>query len=167
MSARSGATGSGEAPCKNCRATELQCTYLAVLKKKGPKGRRTVREFKPVPIQRPRIFDQAPRPESLYIIQPRARDQLPNPHALDQPRHHEAVLDPVATQTEEVGSVDVAFHLSPLLSEDLSGCLLHTQISYHANLGPRIDLQYDVPSWGLSAALWAHCRHLCTRCATA
>ncbi|KAH8752691.1 hypothetical protein F5882DRAFT_484178 [Hyaloscypha sp. PMI_1271] len=58
----------GEAPCKNCRATELQCTYLAVPKKKGPKGWRTVREFKPVPIQRPRIFDQAPRPESFSPI---------------------------------------------------------------------------------------------------
>jgi hypothetical protein len=30
----------GVTPCANCVVTELQCTYLAVPKKKGPKGRR-------------------------------------------------------------------------------------------------------------------------------
>src|SRR2546430_2844811 len=37
----------GKNPCANCQITELQCTYLAVPKKKGPKGRRTNKEDVP------------------------------------------------------------------------------------------------------------------------
>ncbi|KAH7413072.1 RING-3 [Cadophora sp. MPI-SDFR-AT-0126] len=49
----------GEKPCKNCQVTELQCTYLAIPKKKGPKGRRIAKDVKPVALQRPKIFEHS------------------------------------------------------------------------------------------------------------
>jgi hypothetical protein len=49
----------GAKPCTNCLSTELTCTYLAVPKKKGPKGKR-IKTACPKLTKLPYVLNQAP-----------------------------------------------------------------------------------------------------------
>lgn len=53
----------GSNPCLNCVSTELQCTYLAIPKKKGPKGRRIGKDSLRKPIQQPFSIPRVITPE--------------------------------------------------------------------------------------------------------
>ena len=48
---------SGSVPCKNCGQANLQCTYLAIPQKKGPKGSRAkvISEIRDTQLQKPPV----------------------------------------------------------------------------------------------------------------
>ena len=57
---------SGGQPCKNCGATNLQCTYLAIPQKKGPKGSRAkvISEIRDTQLQQHQSQPPLPSPQA-------------------------------------------------------------------------------------------------------
>jgi hypothetical protein len=68
---------SGGQPCKNCGATNLQCTYLAIPQKKGPKGSRAkvITEIRDTQLQHQSQLDaqQVTPQSSAPLVSPPAR----------------------------------------------------------------------------------------------
>lgn len=65
-------------PCANCQTTNLSCTYLAIPKKKGPKGpsSRTPRAVLKMQMRQ----EQAKQPDSLLAdVRPKSTPSLPSP----------------------------------------------------------------------------------------
>ncbi|CZR55952.1 related to transcription activator amyR [Phialocephala subalpina] len=103
----------GTNPCNNCISTDLQCTYLAVPKKKGPKGKRTVNNgVGPRPTQLPR-----PRPYNLNPPGRPARDQLP--HRIEPTQTQEAPPRPKTSNDNATDEVSLGFRSSPLVTDEL------------------------------------------------
>ena len=138
----------GEKPCKNCQITELQCTYLAIPKKKGPKGRRIAKDVKPVPIQRPRIFEHASNgpPATTREQQPidtASRGTETNDFSLFNILNPTPnVLSPESGPTVASSSTDdnaSTFRASPLLSADLVKTCLDAFFTHKYPIMPVLD----------------------------
>jgi len=138
----------GEKPCKNCQITELQCTYLAIPKKKGPNGRRIAKDVKPVPIQRPRIFEHASNgpPATTREQQPidtASRGTETNDFSLFNILNPTPnVLSPESGPTVASSSTDdnaSTFRASPLLSADLVKTCLDAFFTHKYPIMPVLD----------------------------
>lgn len=71
----------GTNPCLNCLSTELQCSYLAIPKKKGPKGRRIGKGSfrKPIQQQFPPPQVAPPQNNSLPVVETRTPELVSDP----------------------------------------------------------------------------------------
>ncbi|KAH7327267.1 RING-3 [Rhexocercosporidium sp. MPI-PUGE-AT-0058] len=167
----------GTAPCKNCQITELHCTYLAVPKKKGPKGRRIAKEVKPIPIQRPRIFEQsnppAPDPAGLqHPIHTPVNSANAEPHdfslfniLIPTPNVLSPENGPSIASSSSADSNASGFRASPLLSAELVKTCLDAFFTHKYPIMPILDLDityaiiphlHEMPEqYGLIAALCA------------
>ncbi|KAG4444360.1 hypothetical protein IFR05_000125 [Cadophora sp. M221] len=167
----------GETPCKNCQITELPCTYLAVPKKKGPKGRRIAKDVKPTSIQRPQIFEQnkpptAPPPLRHPIHTPvgsltntDANEFSPfnflNPSLIGPPPDTGPSIASSSSADDSVSG----FRASPLLSADLVKTCLDAFFTHKYPIMPVLDLNttyatlphlHEMPEqYGLIAAMCA------------
>lgn len=92
----------GTAPCNNCQATSLPCTYLLIPKKKGPKGPST-RTPRAVLKMRMNQEQSARSDTSLPDIQPAMSP----------------IISPVRDNTIPDGPLSRRFEPSPLLSMDI------------------------------------------------
>jgi hypothetical protein len=88
---------SGGQPCKNCGATNLQCTYLAIPQKKGPKGSRAkvISEIRDTQLQQHQGSPQQPvQHHQAPLVSPPARG--PNDHS---PFNFNSPLSPTLGRT--------------------------------------------------------------------
>lgn len=130
----------GSMPCANCKATELQCTYLAVPKKKGPKGRRipkanagsgkTALPFQrsPPPGSQQNVGIGSPLPAgSTYVLPSELPSQLPLPE-FQLPMSGSRIepegfrgSSPISPRISEAShaSQRIGFQRSPLVSDAL------------------------------------------------
>ncbi|CZT04548.1 related to transcription activator amyR [Rhynchosporium agropyri] len=165
---------SGDTPCKNCVVTELQCTYLAVPKKKGPKGRRIHKDAKPLPLQTPKIFEQND-PSRTVPLQDSAHPppgtgteptrfslfNILNPTPFVQSPNNE----PSAASSSPVDDILSGFRASPLLTADLVKTCLDAFFTHKYPIMPIMDpdatyamlprLHESPEQYGLVAALCA------------
>ncbi|KAL2061209.1 hypothetical protein VTL71DRAFT_7482 [Oculimacula yallundae] len=164
----------GENPCKNCLVTELQCTYLAIPKKKGPKGRRINKEVKAIPIQRPNLFSQDGSSESLQGQHPVHMSQGTSTESSDSsvfsiPNQGQSILSPdygpsIAASSPVDDSIS-GFRASPILSADLIKTCLDAFFTHKYPIMPILDpgATYDMlpylhenpEQYGLIASLCA------------
>ncbi|KAK0127519.1 hypothetical protein ONS96_007053 [Cadophora gregata f. sp. sojae] len=136
----------GEKPCKNCQITELQCTYLAIPKKKGPKGRRMAKDVKPVPIQRPRIFEYTSNGQfpAAREQQPASRGTETNDFSLfnilnPTPNVLSPESGPTVASSSSADDNATAFRASPLLSADLVKTCLDAFFTHKYPIMPVLD----------------------------
>ncbi|KAH6672201.1 RING-3 [Halenospora varia] len=122
----------GANPCANCRTTELMCTYLAVPKKKGPKGRRVgcpQNADAGKPAKRPKIVHEIPsnsgrRRENPPTVPP---PEVPPPVVIDveEPRFHpsRSISDELVKECVDAFFAH-KFPIMPILDQEQTYALL-------------------------------------------
>ena len=139
----------GDDPCVNCQMTELTCTYLAIPKKKGPKGRRIGKE--------PRLTGK--RKEKTHVVNGSGTSKVPPPIA---PQYREERNHHVPLQVP-VDDYESGFQPSPLLSPGLLKSCVDGFFAHKYPIMPILDrdqiysmlpnLQNDPEQYGLITAL--------------
>lgn len=143
----------GGTPCANCQATELQCTYLAVPKKKGPKGKRVSKIARlPEHVSRPFVSSSTQSVRPITEVPPvplqRAESHVQS-HASStsapsnlRPVHRSLPIASPAYKDpppKVVEATDNAFSRSPLVSDDLIKACLDAFFTHKYPIMPIID----------------------------
>ncbi|KUJ18823.1 uncharacterized protein LY89DRAFT_696272 [Mollisia scopiformis] len=138
----------GDKPCANCLGTDLQCTYLAVPKKKGPKGKRTAKNPGPKPTNLPYLLNQIPRPvppprdQSFGVKEtlgfnagslPRQPEPVPAQTIHLQPPVHLGVVEDARAQEKS------AFRPSSIVTKDLLKTCLDAFFTHKYPIMPILD----------------------------
>ena len=110
----------GEDPCANCQTTEMQCTYLAAPKKKGPKGPRT---GKP-----PRKY----KPRREEVIHGNIAPRIPPPLSLQCVKHRQLPVDDLFDKASR-------FQPSPMISADIMRRCVDAYFAHKYPVMPILD----------------------------
>ncbi|KAK5088272.1 hypothetical protein LTR05_002489 [Lithohypha guttulata] len=110
---------SGGLPCKNCGSANLQCTYLAIPQKKGPKGSRAkvISEIRDTQI--PKSISETPTPPSPIQSSTSAPALAPTPTAYS----HEAEDNPFDFNTPPMSPADNVRNLDLLSTPTVESCI--------------------------------------------
>ncbi|KAE8449311.1 hypothetical protein EG329_008212 [Mollisiaceae sp. DMI_Dod_QoI] len=134
----------GEKLCANCLSTDLTCTYLAVPKKKGPKGKR--KNNGPRPMQMPHLFTQNPPPghtardEPLPSLKETFELDLGNsPHPMEPIRIPSIESQPAVIEDGAIDDVSLEFQPSPLVTDDLLKACLEAFFTHKYPIMPILD----------------------------